>query len=241
MRLPLLVAIAAIALLPAALAANSMEITPSADFAELAMQARLGMSGSESAQMRGAMDSTFVGGNGDGMVSQAEVDAFEARLKDPMGSSMADSIGDNVTMDGNLATDLTGVTLQILDGPGAVTSTGVITIDVTATIHFPTGAGATHTMFWQATPEEGDATVAVTVRAPAGYIISSVEGLSEDALAADKASLQFTDSAGNDDDATIVFTKSSGAAPGTKNAPAAGLAAIGACVAAAFLVRSRRA
>jgi hypothetical protein len=236
MRLPLLVVTAALALLPAALAANSMEIAPSADFSELALDARARLSGSESAGMRSAMDSTFLGGNGDGMVSQAEVEAFAARVKDEMGSGMADSIGDNVTVDGNAATEVTDVTLDILDGTGAVTSTGVMTMRVTATIQFPEASGTTHTLFWQASAEEGNATIEVTVTAPAGYIIRSVEGLPEGSLAADKRSLRFTDSAANDQDATIVFAE----AKGSKGSPAAGLAAVAVCVAAAFLVRARR-
>lgn len=237
MRLPSLAIIAAVVLVPAALATNSMQITPSADFSELSLDVRVEASGSESAQVRSGIDATFMGGNGDGVVSQAEVDAFEAKVKGTMGQSMADSVGDNVTMDGNVATDLTGITLDILDATGPVTSTAVLAMVVTATLHFPGSDGPTHTMFWQANADEGEATITVTVRAPDGYVIDSATGIPGEAVTSGKKEFQFTDSAANDQDATIVFAPESS---GSRKSPAAGLGAVAVCLAAAILLRSKR-
>jgi len=246
---------AAVLLVPAATATDAhATLTFASGFASATFHVEMTLDGEGAQNFRQGMDSTYTGGNGDGQVSQSEVDAFLAIAKDSVeGGAKSGLANDNTTFDGK---PLQGFTFGGLTADGAVgpvASTSPITLNVDGTLGLQPGAGPEHTFFSKgsggsssgsttsSSPDEPDFQVQVT--APAGFVISKADGLPGSSLSDDHATLSFSAKGAGEQDSTIVFSPASSSEAsgnGSKSSPAAGpLLALGlACVAAAMRRRA---
>lgn len=229
-----LAALLMVALLPSAHAANSANMTFNGSFTTMTIQATVDASGQEAQGMRQAMDSQ---GNGDGSVTPDEKDEFVAFMKSLMAGQASQPLGDNVTLDGEGPKRADVTKLDILGATGAVSSSAVMTMVATMEVVFEPGEGSTHTlrMVGRADPNGSKETAKVSIRAPANYTITSHDGIPGASLSSDKTTLSFTDSASSSGSSTIVFGQAS-----EKGAPAPGVLAVLAALAAVVLVLRRR-
>lgn len=223
-----LVATACLLTVPAA----SAEVTGEAvlDFESPAaadMTVDLTVSGQDAQEARAAIDSDsgFAGGggNGDGEVTQDEVDAFEEFLKSFFNNPEA-TVGSEMTMDGQNASSSNLTEFDIRDATGDVNSTEPLQYHMVMRIDWPVTPGDEHTFVSQGDDDdnaEGPEDVSLTIRAPDGYTITSTEGVPEGADISDD---QITYDAAEGQTAetiTLVFTQSGGGAFG--GAPALGV------------------
>lgn len=159
-------------------------------------------------------DSEFGGsGNGDGEVTQDEVDAFEELLKSFFNNPEA-TIGSEMTMDGQNASTSNLTAFDIRDATGDVNSTEPLQYHMVMRIEWPVTPGDEHTFVSSGDEDSGgnesQEDVSLTVRAPDGYTISSTDGLPEGADVSDD---EVTYGAAEGEAAgaiTLVFSRSSG-------------------------------
>jgi hypothetical protein len=235
MHLPAAGLALALLLVPAALAADQGSLTFSPDFTTLTATLEMGVTGAEAADMRAAMDQY---GDQDGQATQAEADRFAQDFRGLIGSSVDDMAeGDNLTLDGARPTSMDLADLSFSNVAGPVTSTERVGMHMVLRIGMRPAPGDSHTLFMRGEKAEGDGTVQMTITAPAGYIIASYTGIPGATQSADRSTLTFTDSAGNDQDGTVVFARPSAAGTGTKGSPAPALALAAVALAMAALAR----
>lgn len=229
-----LAALLIVALLPGAHAANSANMSFNAGFTTMTIDATVDANGDEARGMRQAMDTQ---GNGDGTVTQNEVDAFVEFMKSLMAGQASQPMGDNVTLDGKGPKRADVTKLAILGATGPLSVPSVTTMTATMEVLFEPAEGTTHTlrMVGRADPQGSQETAKVSIRAPAGYTIQSHDGIPGASLSGDKTTLSFTDSASASGSSTIVFGQGS-----SKGAPAPGAVAGLVLLAALVLVLRRR-
>ncbi len=190
------------------------------------MTVELTITGQDAQDARAAIDSDagFGGsGNGDGQVTQDEVDAFEELLKSFFNDPEA-TVGGEMTMDGQNASGSNLTAFDILDATGDVNSTEPMQYHMVMRIEWSVTPGDEHTFVSAGDDGDGDGgdgmgDVTLTIRAPDGYRISSTDGLPDGAdVSDDEITYQGTDD-GTTGPITIVFSQGGGAFGG---APALG-------------------
>jgi len=230
LALALLAAAAAVSFVPQALAADaSATLAFGPGFTSASLHAEIPIAGTDAADIRQAMDSPYLRGNGDGQVSQSEADAFLDTARPTMEKgAVKDFDSGNTTFDGHPlgVPDFGGFAMQGAVGP--VDSTDAITVQVDATLHLEPGPGPDHTFFSpadqgtstsssSAPPPSPDDAMQVHVKAPSGFVISRADGFPGHTLSDDGATLTFP-AAGSSGDTTIVFSPT-GSAGGAGSKP----------------------
>lgn len=172
----------------------------------LAIDTTIHLRGDEAKGTRALLDSG-PGGNGDGTVTQAEVDSFEQFVKDTQqGGAKPREVLDsgNMTMDGRGPTGATFV-LELEGGPGLVSSADPVSMKTVASLTFTPGPGPTHTFAIRGPAmDTGSGHGTFSLQAPAGHTMS-VTGLAGHTLSADKRTVSLHSDAGSLV-GTIVFT-----------------------------------
>lgn len=236
-------------------AENSMDVdadmTLSSDFTRLTMHAEIGLTGDLPLFLRGLVDSTFAGGNGDGTVSQAEADQFQQRGTEDVAQDAVDDVTGNMTLDGNrpVSSDVGSMAIDQLVGP---VDGRLMTMTIDGSMILKPDAGPTHALVFRgdvAGPDddqddEATVTGALEIRAPDGHIVSSFSGIPGASLNAGKDVLTIPANAMVErapGDGTVVFAPDPASSPDASPipAPVAPLLAVGLLAVAAVARRAR--
>lgn len=226
---PILVLAALAPLMPVAQAATGSATIEFDSPSRADIIAEATMDGAPASQMRYGIDQSDQGGDQNGEVSQAEVDAFETWILGFFGGfAEGASPTGSLTMDGKDPTEFKISTFDIRDATGPVDSTAPITVRMVFQLTFPVEAGERHTLRSEGDePSEGEEEDPdgsgfgdfdfgrATLKAPPGYVIESATGLPQGAYVSnDKKSIDLGDSFQPTGDLVIVFVRGGGGAPG---------------------------
>ena len=212
-------------------AASTVGISFSDDFGQAPLHAEGELRGSEADAVRYYMDNTG-NANRDGTVSEEEATRFVLNAKHLIGSFVAAMLtGENLTLDGGEAdSEIGNVAFQGAAGP--VRGGDPITFQLDMTFLFQAQAGLSHELriVGRATP---GGTLSATITLPAGWSVTSVDGLPDATTGTGIGSVQF-DMPTDGTALTFHFTK-------THTSPAFGaIAALGATAIALAVAHSRR-
>lgn len=245
-----LLPVALLLALPGASAQESMEIDIeirfAGDFRTMTWDMEVAFDGPKADEFRSNFDA-----DEDGEVTQEEFEMIMEAAGSDIEEGFAGSFGDSgATLDGREPTDQEIDSFELGGVVGDVESGDEVTMAFAMRHVYAVGSSDSHTLVFEGTEEDAEEDAEtddeategeVRIVAPAGWHISSytrMEGISlssdKRTLTGDGATLSASDS---DEDMRIVFTE--GAAPSSKDSPAAGVLLAGGLLALAFVARRR--
>jgi len=190
------------------------------DEAELNFEAEL--RGQDAADFRESIDQS---GDGDGTVTNEEVEAFETMFKEMMDSSGDEGLGEDLTVDGKAASKSTLNRLDVKDATGATTSTSSMTMEMVMLVEFPVTPGDSHQITFKGEEEGSNDEVVmgkITAEMPPGYYVSAPASMpSGVTLSGDKRTLTFSED--QEDQADLVVTIKKGSVGKGGGAPSIGV------------------